>query len=261
MHGGIVPEDGAGAARPCEGCPLSSECPAGGPYGAAGERGIEVATRVLHRGDRLFRSGERFDSLYMVRSGIVKSCTLSESGDEPVLGFHAPGDLIGMDAIHGGRHASGAVVLDTSSVCRLPYGPLCRQSARIPRVQRRLLSKMGQRIRDDERRLAMLAQRSAGRRMASFLLSLAGARRARGLRSDEIPLPMPRADVASYLLLAVETVSRVLTRLQEAGVIDVRRRHVRVLDEDALRAIAGGAKSKTARTGVRQCSARDRARP
>ena len=257
MHGGIAPGDGASAARPCEGCPLSSECPAG----AAGERGIEVTTRVLHRGDRIFRSGEPFDSLYMVRSGIVKSCALSESGDEPVLGFHTPGDLIGMDAIHGGRHASGAVVLDTSSVCRLPYGPLCRQSARTPRVQRRLLSKMSQRIRDDERRLAMLTQRNARRRMASFLVLLAGARHARGLRSDEIPLPMPRADIASYLMLAVETVSRVLTRLQGAGVIDVRRHHVRILDADALRAIAGGAKPKTARAGVMQCSARDRARP
>ena len=257
MHGHVAPAAGARAGRPCEDCPLSPEC----PVGAAGGRGIEVTVRVLHRGDRIFRSGEPFDSLYMVRSGIVKSCALSESGDEPVLGFHAPGDLIGTDAIHGGRHASGAVVLDTSSVCRLPYGPLCRLSARTPRVQRRLLSKMSLRIRDDERRLAMLAQRRAGRRMASFLVSLAGARHARGLRSDEIPLPMPRADVASYLMLAVETVSRVLTRLQGTGVIGVRRHHVRILDEDALRTIARGAKPKTARAGVMQRSARDRARP
>lgn len=257
MHGRIVPADGASLARPCEDCPLSPECPAG----AAGGHSIEVTVRVLRRGDRIFRSGEPFDSLYMVRSGMVKTCTPGESGDEPVLGFHVPGDLIGMDAIHGGRHASGAAALDTSSVCRLPYGPLCRQSARTPRAQRRLLSKMSQRIRDDERRLAMLAQRSAGRRMASFLVSLADARHAHGLRIDEIPLPTPRADIASYLMLAVETVSRALTRLQGSGVIDVRRHHVRILDADALRAIAGGAKPKTAPAGVRQCSARDRARP
>ena len=254
MHGRIAVAGGASPACPCGDCPLSPECPAGTPDGDTGERGIEVTSWVLHRGDRIFGSGDPFDSLYMVRSGIVKTCTPGEPGDEPVLGFHAAGDLIGTDAIHGGRHASGAVALDTSSVCRLPYGPLRRLSARAPQAQHRLLSKMSQRIRDDERRLAMVAQRSAGRRMASFLITLAGARRARGLRSDEIPLPMPRADIASYLLLAVETVSRVLTRLREAGVIGVRRHQVRVLDEDALRAIAGGLKPEAARAGVRQCS-------
>lgn len=239
MHGRIALVGSASASRPCEGCPHSQECPAADSAGATGEGGIDITVRILHRGDRLFRSGETFDSLYMVRSGIVKSCIPSGSGDETVLGFHASGDLVGADAIHGGRHPSGAVVLDTSSVCRLPYAQLCRLSARAPRAQRRLFSKMSQRIRDDERRLAMLAQRNAGRRMASFLASLAAARRARGLKSDEIPLPMPRADVASYLVLAVETVSRALTRLHEAGVIDVRRHHLRILDEEALRAIAG----------------------
>ena len=235
MHGRIALSDGAGASRPCESCPLAPECPAGD----TGECGIDLTVRVLHRGDRLFRSGEIFDSIYMVRTGVVKSCIVTESGDEAVLGFHASGDLIGVDAIHGGRRPSGAVVLDTSSVCRLPYAQLCRLSAGSPRMHRRLLSKMSQRIRDDERRLAMLVQRDAGRRMASFLVSLADARRARGLKRDEIPLPMPRADIASYLVLAVETVSRVLTRLHRAGVIHVCRNRLRILDEEALRAIAG----------------------
>ena len=239
MHGQDPFVNSVNAEPPCEDCPLSSECPACDPDGDAGGWGIDLTPWVLHRGDWLFRSGEPFESVYMVRSGIVKTCALDESGEERVLGLHAPGDLVGLDGIHGGRHASGAVVLDTSSVCRFPYEALCRLSARAPRVQHRLLSKMSQRIRDDERRLAMLAQRSAGRRMASFLVSLAGARHARGLRSDEIPLPMSRADIASYLVLAVETVSRVLTRLQEAGVIDVYRKRIRILDEEALRAVAG----------------------
>ena len=248
MHGRIALTGSASASRPCGDCPLSPECPAGDPAGATGECGIDITVRILHRGDRLFRSGEIFDSIYMVRSGIVKSCIVTESGDEAVLGFHASGDLVGVDAIHGGRHPSSAVVLDTSSVCRLPYAQLCRLSARTPRTQRRLLSKMSQRIRDDERRLAMLVQRNAGRRMASFLVSLADARRARGLKSDELPLPMLRADVASYLVLAVETVSRVLTRLHQAGVIHVRRNRLRILDEEALRAIAGNMEPEAVRT-------------
>ena len=239
-------------ARPCTDCLLSRECPACDP-GTVGRHAINVATRILHRGDRLFHSGDPFESVYMVRSGMVKTCTLGESGEDRVLGLHAAGDLVGLDAIHDGRHTSSAVVLDTTSVCRLPYEPLCRLSARRPSVQHRLLSKMSQRIRDDEHRLAILAQRSAVRRMASFLTSLIGAHHTRGLRSDEIPLPMPRADIAGYLMLAVETVSRVLTRLQEAGVIDVRRNRIRILDEEALRATSRNMRPDAIRACAMHC--------
>ena len=240
MHGRITAMCTANVACSCEGCLLSPEYPNLDPDGAAGRCGIDVTARILHRGDRLFHHGEPFDSIYMVRSGAIKTCTISASGDEQVIGLYAPGDLVGLDAIHVGRHLSSAIVLETSSVCSLPYEPLCRLSARTPHVQRRLLMKMSQRICDDERRLAMLAMRGAGQRMASFLTSLVDARHGRGLKSDEILLSMPRADIASYLVLAVETVSRSLARLQEAGSIEVHRNRIRILDEEALRATAGG---------------------
>ena len=98
---------------------------------------------------------------------------------------------------------------------------------------------MGQRLHDNERRLGTLAMRGAGQRMASFLIGLLDDCRRRGLKCDELLLPMPRADIASYLVLAVETVSRSLTRQHEDRVIDVRRNCIRVLDERALRRMAG----------------------
>ena len=196
--------------------------------------------RIMHRGDRLFRHGEPFDAIHMVRSGTIKTCTISPSGDEQVIGFHTPGNLIGLDAIQVGRHQSSAIALETASVCSLPYEALCRLGGRIPHVQRRLLAKMSQKICDDGRRLAMLAMRGAGQRMASFLIGLVDIRCSRGLQRGEIPLPMPRADIASYLVLAVETVSRSLSRQQEAGLIEVHRNRIRILDEPALRATAGG---------------------
>ena len=196
--------------------------------------------RIMHRGDRLFRHGEPFDAIHMVRSGTIKTCIISPSGDEQVIGFHTPGNLIGLDAIQVGRHQSSAIALETASVCSLPYEALCRLGGRVPHVQRRLLAKMSQKICDDGRRLAMLAMRGAGQRMASFLIGLVDIRCSRGLQRGEIPLPMPRADIASYLVLAVETVSRSLSRQQEAGLIEVHRNRIRILDEPALRATAGG---------------------
>ena len=240
MHGRITAIHGAGpVVSGCEDCLLSPECPACIPGGIAVECDIEIAARILHRGDRLFDHDEPFDSLHMVRSGTVKTCTVSASGEEQVLGFHTSGDLLGLDAIQARRHVSSAVAVDTVSVCTLPYEPLCRLSARSPRLQGRLLAKMSQRIRDDGRRLGMLAMRSAGQRMASFLVRHLDHCRGRGLRCDEILLPMPRADIAGYLVLAVETVSRSLTRQQEEGMIAVRGSRIRILDEPALRAAAG----------------------
>ena len=225
----------------CDDCLLSVECPACNAGDAAGDCGFDVVVRVLHRGDRLFDHGERLDSVHMVRAGTIKTCTVSASGEEQVIGFHGPGDLVGLDAIHTGRHLSSAIALGTASACSFPWAPLCRLSARVPRVQSRLLAKMSQRIHDNERRLGTLAMRGAGRRMASFLVGLLDDCRRRGLKCDELLLPMPRADIASYLALAVETVSRSLTRQHEEGMIDVRRNLVRILDEQALRAIAGEA--------------------
>ena len=241
MHDRItVTHDASTARSGCEDCLLSPECPACAPDCADSDSGIEVHMRIMHRGDRLFRHGEPFDAIHMVRSGTIKTCTISPSGDEQVIGFHTPGNLIGLDAIQVGRHQSSAIALETASVCSLPYEALCRLGGRVPHVQRRLLAKMSQKICDDGRRLAMLAMRGAGQRMASFLIGLVDIRCSRGLQRGEIPLPMPRADIASYLVLAVETVSRSLSRQQEAGLIEVHRNRIRILDEPALRATAGG---------------------
>ena len=241
MRGRATAAHNGSAGRPCCGdCLFSPECPVCDPDGAGVNCGIEVASRVVHRGDRLFHHGKPFDCIYMVLSGMVKTCTTNKLGDEQVVGFYSPCDLLGLDAIHGGRYVSNAIVLETSMVCALPFEPLSRLCAGNPRVLQRLLSKMSQRIIQDEHRLSMLAQRSASRRMASFLLSLADARSVRGLKSDEFILPMPRSDIASYLAFAAETVSRTLTALQHDGLIDVRHRRMRIRDEKSLRSIAWG---------------------
>ena len=246
MHGRISVTRSASAVRPgCEDCLLAPECPARALDGAGSDRGIEVAIRILHRGDRLFRYGEAFDSIYMMRSGTIKACTISASGDEQVIGFYASGDLVGLDAIHAGRHMSSAIALGTTSVCSLPFEPLRRVSARRSHVQRRLLVKMSQRIASDGHRLAILAMRGAGQRMAAFLIALVDSQRSRGLKCDEIHLPMSRTDIASYLVLAVETVSRSLSRQHEKGLIKVHRNRIRVLDEQALRTNAGCQEPKT----------------
>ena len=247
MHGRVTAISSASVGRAgCDGCLLSAECPACTAACGGEECGFDVVVRILHRGDRLVDDGDPLDCVYMVRAGTIKTCTVSASGEEQVIGFFGSGDLVGLEAIHAGRHMSSAIALGTASVCIVPWEPLRRLSARVPRVQERLLAKMSQRIHDNERRLGTLAMRGAGRRMASFLVGLLDDCRRRGLKCDELVLPMPRADIASYLVLAIETVSRALTRQHETGVIDVHRNFVRILDERALRATAGEASPSAA---------------
>ena len=225
----------------CNECAFRGECLArpGDDCPAAAGLEIPVVPRILHRGKHLFRPAEDFQNVYMVRSGAIKTYVILQSGEEQVIGFHTPGDLVGLDAIEPGRYVCNAMVLDTSCVCLLPYEKLCRLSARSPEIQSRLIHKMSRKIVDHEGLLLILGQKTAEQRMAAFLLHHSKKQRQLGLSEVDINLPMSRADIASYLALAVETVSRVLTRLQEAGLLNVQRSRVHIFDLDNLAAIAG----------------------
>lgn len=223
----------------CKECTFRSEClvqPAD-PCPAAGLQ-IPVTPRILHRGDHLFRTAEPFHNVYMVRSGAIKTYVVLQSGEEQVIGFHTPGDIVALDAIDSGRYVCNAMVLDTSCVCPLPYEQLLRLSTHSADIQSRLIHKMSRRIVDHESLLLVLGQKTAEQRMAAFLLHHSKKQRQLGLSAEDINLPMSRADIASYLALAVETVSRVLTRLQDAGLVDVQRSRVRILDLDNLAVVA-----------------------
>jgi CRP/FNR family transcriptional regulator len=209
--------------------------------------GAGITTRVVRRGDALFRSGDQLETVYLLRSGAVKTFMISPAGDEQVIGFHGPGDVIGLDAIDRKRHVSNAEALDTSSVCVMPYERLGRVCSRSRAAMGRLLAAMSRKMLRDESMLLMLGQRNAEQRLAAFVLDQAERRREQGFSPLEINLPMSRADIGSYLALAVETVSRVLTRLQEAEALSVHRNRLLILDMDALTSIA----DETA-TGARQ---------
>lgn len=221
----------------CLECAFHGRCLARAEDGTSGND-IAVSPRILHRGDHLFRTNEEFHNVYTVRSGAIKTYVILQSGEEQVIGFHTPGDVVGLDAIDSGHYMCNAMVLDTSCICPLPFEQLCRLGARSPVIQGRLMRSLSRRIVDHEGLLLILGQKTADQRMAAFLLHISRQQHRLGLSAVDINLPMSRADIASYLALAVETVSRVLTRLQEGGVLDVQRNHVRILDLDRLAELA-----------------------
>jgi CRP/FNR family transcriptional regulator, anaerobic regulatory protein len=193
----------------------------------------------LHRGDYLFRGGERFHSLYVVKTGSVKTYAPSEDGGEQVLGFHLPGEIIGLDAIDSEVHACSARVLETSAICELPFDRLEELSTAIPSLQHQMYRLLSKEIGHDTEMLLLLGRKSAEERLAVFLLNMSQRLHQRGLSATDFHLSMSRHEIGNYLGLAVETVSRLFTRFQEEGLLRVDRKHIEFLDATGLEAILG----------------------
>jgi CRP/FNR family transcriptional regulator, anaerobic regulatory protein len=200
---------------------------------------IVQRSRPLARGAALFREGDAFRALYAVRSGAFKSVHGCADGSEQVLGFHLPGELIGLDGMTEGRHLASALALDVGSVCKLPFQRLEELAGNIPALQHQLLRLMGREFNRREHQLLVLGKHGPERRLAVLLLSLSTRFAQRGFAADRFTLPMARVDIANYLGLAPETVSRLLRRLQDDGVVRVHGREVDVLAADALHRRAG----------------------
>ena len=217
----------------CSSCSLAELClPVGLDRESLG-RLDSLVTRdaPLHAGDHLYKKGDPFDALYAVRSGYLKSYTVDESGREQVLGFYLPGELLGLDAIYPERHQCNAVALDTASVCRLPYEDLSTLAGQVPGLQKQMFRLLSKDIHDSH---SLAGDFTAEERLAAFLLSLSARLKLRGYSPTHFMLAMPRRDIANYLRLATETVSRVFKRFQQEGLIAVDRRDIRLLDIERL---------------------------
>jgi CRP/FNR family transcriptional regulator len=177
-------------------------------------------------------------SVYVARDGAFKTVSISEDGEEQVLGFHLAGELIGLDALGDGTHRCEAVALTTANVCDVPFTELGAVAAQLPSLQRQLLRVIGRSANRDSDHVEMLVRRQANERLALFLHGLSERYRQIGMSAHAFKLPMSREDIARFLGLALETVSRGITRLQEDGLIDVRGRHVEIIDIAQLERLA-----------------------
>ena len=195
--------------------------------------------KPLHKNDFLYRDGDKTDSIYAVRSGCVKTMTESANGDEQIVGFHLPGELLGMDGFADGIHTCNALALETSSVCALPLDQLENLCHDLPGLQKQMRRIMGKEVNNDHKLLLLLGKMTAEERLASFLLSLSSRMEERHWKGNEFNLSMPRQDIANYLGMAVETVSRLFASFQAEKIIEVDRRHITIVDISRLKAIVG----------------------
>lgn len=195
------------------------------------------ALRRVHEGDALVHAGDKFHSLYVVRSGCFKTVYTDFSGSEQVLAFPMCGELMGADGIDSGHYSSTAVSLDTSEVVIVPLASLARLVYECPSLEALLYRVLSRELVRVQNMAWTLGTLGAEGRVAAFLLNQSARLGALGYSRCSFNLRMTRQEIGSYLGLKLETVSRALSALNTAGIIQVHQRCIDIVDAAALRGV------------------------
>jgi CRP/FNR family transcriptional regulator len=234
---GLVAPEGDG----CDVCLLRATC-----LGRFFQAAIADAERLVghHRAvaqqQVLYRAGAKCSSVYVVQAGFYKTLTLSEDGIAQVTGFPMPGDLLGMDGLSSGIYRSDAVALSQGSVCVIPRARLLHSSGGDEVLCRHLLGLLSDEIASDHNTMLLLGSRGADERVAEFIVDLSERLSGRGYSSSDIGLWMTREEIGSFLGLELETISRILSRFRQRGLLDIHRRHLHIRNLDGLRQVVAG---------------------
>ena len=234
---------GGGVAEPCASCYGRGNCKLAHLLSLvdqhAGSRHLQA--RMFVSGDHIYHTGDTHESLYAVKSGSVKSSLISVSGENQVLAFHLPGDVLGLDSAGTHTYGSSAQALENTVVCSLPFSRLEEFIGHSPGAFRWFLELAGSVLSGYQSLFTMLSRMKAEARLSQFLLDQSQRYRERGYSAREFNLTMSRQDISNHLGLALETVSRLIARFQRDGIVKVERRKITILDADALEALAGSA--------------------
>ena len=201
---------------------------------------IVKRSRPMKKGDFLFRQGDTFASVYAVRSGSLKTFSVTDCGQEQITGFHLPSEFVGLSGMDTELYPVSAIALETTSICEIPFDRLDELSASLPQLRRQLMRIMSREIRDDQQMMMLLSKKTADERIATFLVNLSTRFRARGYSPQQFRLAMSRNEIGNYLGLAVETVSRVFTRFQQSGLLEAEGKEVNLINLIEICALAGG---------------------
>jgi CRP/FNR family transcriptional regulator, anaerobic regulatory protein len=223
----------------CSNCNLRDLCM---PIGLSAEelrRVDELVTRrpIIKRGTTLFHNGEKFTSLYAIRTGFFKTCVTTEDGRDQVTGFQMAGEIIGLDGIVNDHHTCDAIALEDAEVCVLPFERIEEISREVKALQHHVHKIMSREIVREHGVMLLLGNMRAEERLAAFLLNLVQRLHARGFSQSDLVLRMTREEIGSYLGLTLETVSRTFSKFADDGLVAVNQRHIHIQNADALKSM------------------------
>ena len=196
---------------------------------------LQFTRRKVKAGQTLYREGDKFTCIHAVRSGTLKSSLMLSDGREQVSGFHIAGELVGLDGVAQGQHASATMALEDTELCAIPYASLSDAAAGNSGMQHVISRLMSREILHEHSLMMLLGSMNAEERLAAFLLNLSQRYAARGYSDREFHLRMSRAEIGSYLGMKLETVSRTFSAFQQQGLLEVDKRHIRIADLPGLK--------------------------
>lgn len=225
----------------CAECGLKKLCFPIGLDHAEVEKLDQIVKRrsPLQKSDRLFVQGDRFSSIYAVRAGGFKVVSVTPAGEDRILGFYLPGDILGSDALASGYYVSSAIAIDTTTVCEIPYTDLEKLSHYLPALNNQLLSMISKELIEERMHAMLLSRKGAEERVALFLFWISQRQGRRGYSANSFRLGLLHRELAIYLGLTPETVSRVLARLTDDQVLAWRNKQVSIFDPARLVVLAG----------------------
>ncbi len=188
--------------------------------------------KIVKRNEQLFKQGDKFNGFCVVRSGAFKYVHSTPGQENHIIAFYLPGEFFGLDAVHNEKHPATAQALIDSSVCVIAFDELMKMSSKIPTLQRYLMDIVSKRCSNDLQRPTQ--HHTAEQRLAIFLLDLSKHYGERGYSAHEFQLPMSRKDIADYLDLASETVSRLFKNFQDKKRIKTEGKLIKIIELKAL---------------------------
>ncbi len=226
------------------------ECAACGLYGMCQTAGLDepcsdLIDKIVSRrepiaaGQQLVAAGTTSGAIFAVKSGSFKTYALLADGKQQIIDFYFPGELIGLEALDAGRYPYAVEALEASSVCRLSFERIDLLADKLGEFQQHLITALSRRAKHDQWVPLLMGSQNAEQRAATFLLSLSARFSEHDLPAIRFRLPMSRHDIANYLGLAVETISRMFQRFQSLELLEVHGRHVELRNVETLRHIAG----------------------
>lgn len=200
---------------------------------------IENRKRIF-KGHAIYRAGDPFKNLYVVRLGHLKIFQTDPQGHEHVTGFLMPGELLGLEAIGTGYYQCHAVALEDSEICELPFARLESLLIQIPSLQQQFHRLMSQEITREQKMILLLGNMKAEQKLATFFIQLANRYAARGYSATSFQLRMTREEIGNYLGLTLESISRLFSRFKQHQLIQVDQKKVTILNTATLHAMAAG---------------------
>jgi CRP/FNR family transcriptional regulator len=224
----------------CESCSLNNVCL---PNGLSEDEISQLEASVdktikINKKGALYHSMDKASGIYAIKSGAIKTSISNEDGQEQVLEFHLPGDMLGFDAFNNSIHNCDAIALEDTLLCKIEIEDFHHLCGQLPGLRREMMHQVGKEISHNQSLLLSLGQQQTDERLATFLLTMSAHFQSRGFSGNEFLIPMPRQDLSNYLGMAVETLSRIISRMTEKGIVKFDRRLVLISDIEKLEKLA-----------------------